>query len=368
MLLISYRFLTARKLAEKDGLIPDEDLPFVSLIITAYNEEKSIKNKIENFLSLDYPKDKIEIIVASDCSDDRTDEIVKEYSDRNSLVRLVRTEQRAGKVRAQDEAVNTSKYELLVFSDANNLWAKDALINLVKCAQAFDTVCVCGKLVYINEAESGTSSSEGMYWRIENKMKELESKFYSITALNGGIYLVKRTYYVSTKSSNSHDLYFPLVFGKNKKRTLYCSKAIAYERSCTNLSDEKKRKVRMFGGVYKSMFENPGLFFNPVGYAPKFFISVFLHRAVRYLLPFLHLIVFITNILLLKQGLLYELVFIMHLVFLILALFGVAFKSKLRIPHFLFYYLFFLSTMLLGFWKFLKGEVKPYWETAGSAR
>lgn len=369
LLLIIYQVFNKSKTTEpKKEVLVESNLPCVSLIITAFNEEKSIRKKLDNSVSLDYPKDKLEIIVVSDYSNDRTDDIVREFLDKTQSIRLIRTEKRVGKVSAQNKAVEASKFDLLAFSDANNFWKKDALINLVKCSQIDGVSCVCGKLVYVNEDETKTSSSESLYWKIENRLKEIESCFYSLTALNGGIYMVKKSDYLLANSVYSHDLYFPLFFGKYRKKTVFCKDAVAFERSGTNLSDEKKRKTRMFSEVYKFFIENPRFFLSPLNYNIKFFISVFLHRTVRYLLPFLHIMMFITNIFLLKSGLFFEIVFLIQIVFVILALIGLISGNKNKILHFLFYYLFFLATMLLGFWKFLRKEVKPYWDTADSAR
>lgn len=367
--LVLHKLLNKRKieLSEEKSFI-EGNLPYISFIIAAYNEEKNIKEKLNNTLSLNYPKDKLEIIVASDCSSDNTDSIVQEFSRIEPRIKLLRIEKRRGKVNAQNEAVAIASGELLAFSDANNFWERDSIINLMKCAQSDEVACVCGKLVYVNELETRTTFSESLYWKIENKLKELESLFYSLTALNGGIYLVKRSHYFVADSYYSHDLFFPLLFGKRRKKTVYCKNAVAFEKSGANLADEKMRKVRMFSGVYKFLFKNPGFFLNPFSYNLRFFISVFCHRTIRYLLPFLHIFVFISNCFLLKRGLFFDIVFVLQIAFIFLSLLGSILGSRNKILFFMFYYLFFLATMLVGFWKYLRGEVKPYWEIAGSAR
>lgn len=148
-----------------------EIISSVSLLITAYNEEKVIRQKIENSLALDYPLDKLEIIVASDGSTDKTNVIVAEYADRG--VRLNHSVERKGKTAAQNDAVLKSSGEVIVFSDANAMYARDAIKKLVRNFDDKRVGCVCGELKYTNSSEGVAGKGENLYWKYEKFLSYL---------------------------------------------------------------------------------------------------------------------------------------------------------------------------------------------------
>ncbi len=176
--------------------------PPVTVIVAAYNEEPVIERRLENLLALDYPADKLELVVTSDASTDRTHELVERFGDR---VRLI-VNPRGGKVAAQNRAVRETGGEIVAFSDANATWAPDALRQLVANFADPDVAYVCGRLVL--EAADG-SNHEGVYWRYEMVQREAESRLGSITGGNGSIYAVRRSDYVEVDPKWGHDLSFP---------------------------------------------------------------------------------------------------------------------------------------------------------------
>lgn|GEM_PF-2463243 len=343
-------------------------MPSVSLIVAVYNEEKIIEKKILNTLSLDFPKEKLEIIFASDNSTDKSNEIISNYASKYDNIRLLIVEKRGGKVNAYNEAYKIANGEILAFSDANTMWNKNALTNLVQSLARENISCVCGRLIYTNTSESEIAYSEGLYWKLENMMKEGESKLYSLTALNGGIYAIKKANYIFVDPLYSHDLCIPLFLGVQKKRTIFVEDSIGLERSGTTSEDEIKRKRRMFGRAYSFFFNNLSLFINPFKYNFLYFISVFSHRTVRYALPFLHLLLFISTVALLRKGLIFEVVFYIHILLIAFAATGYLIKRKTRIFVLPYYYFLFLTTMVLGFLDFLRGNIKPYWDVAETTR
>jgi cellulose synthase/poly-beta-1,6-N-acetylglucosamine synthase-like glycosyltransferase len=345
-----------------------KEIPFVSLIIAVHNEEKVIEKKILNALSLDYPKEKLEIIFASDNSTDKTNEIILNYASKYDNIRLVNIEKRGGKVNAYNKAYKYANGEIIAFSDANTMWDKNALKNLIQPLANYDISCVCGHLIYTNSSESEIAYSEGLYWKLENMMKEGESKLYSLTALNGGIYAIKKSDYIFVDPLYSHDLCIPLFLGAKKKRTVFVKDAIALERSGTTSEDEIKRKRRMFGRVYSFFFNNLSLFINPFKYNLLYFISVFSHRTVRYMLPFLHLLLFISTVVLFRKSLILEVAFYIHILLFAFATIGYLLKRKIKIFVLPYYYFLFLATMVLGFLDFIQGNIKPYWEIAETTR
>ncbi len=166
--------------------------PSVSLIITAHNEEKNIREKIENSLNLDYPKDELEIIVASDCSTDNTDKIIKEYEVRG--VKLVRQQIRRGKTAAQNRATEHARGEILVFSDAPTMYRANAIKKLVRNYNDRKIGFVTGEVIYTNETDSGVGEGGSLYWKYESWIKQMESDIGSVIGAAGCIYSMRRAF------------------------------------------------------------------------------------------------------------------------------------------------------------------------------
>jgi len=159
-----------------------EVTPPVTVIIAAYNEERDLARKLENTLAVDYPKEKLEILVTSDCSSDRTDDIVRSFADRG--VRLHRQEERLGKTAAQNAAVEKANGEVLLFSDATTHYEPDVLRRLVP-SFADDTVgCVTGNVIYSHDADSSVSHGTRSYWNYEFLLKKHESAITSLIRVN----------------------------------------------------------------------------------------------------------------------------------------------------------------------------------------
>src|SRR2546430_7151649 len=189
-------------------------LPSVSVIVAAHDEESVIERRLENLLALDYPPELVEIVVASDASDDRTDSLVEAVAGREPRVRLLRCP-REGKVAAQNRAVRETQGEILAFSDANARWQPDALRKLVRNYADSDVAYVCGSSVY--ETAEGTNR-EGTYWRFEGWLRRNESELGSITGGIGAIYTVRRSDYVDVDPRVGHDLALPYLMGQNRRR------------------------------------------------------------------------------------------------------------------------------------------------------
>src|SRR5438552_15393209 len=187
--------------------------PTVTVIVAAYNEERVIARRLENLLALDYPADKLRIVVTSDASTDRTEEIALEFPG----VTVV-TNRRGGKVAAQDRAVRETESEIVAFSDANATWAPDALRRLVRAFADPDVAYVCGQLRVL--AADG-SNSEGVYWRYEMAVRDAESRLGSITGGNGSIYAVRRSDYVEVDPRCGHDLALPYLMVQRGRRAVY---------------------------------------------------------------------------------------------------------------------------------------------------
>ena len=255
--------------------------PTVSVIVAAYDEEEVIERRLENLLGLDYPADKLEVVVASDASTDRTDELVEAVATREPRVRLVRCP-RGGKVAAQDSAVRESSGEIVAFSDANTLWASPALRKLVRNFADPDVAYVCGQLRL--EQTDGTNQ-EGVYWRFETWLRAQESAVGSVTGGNGSVYAVRRSDYVEVDPRFGHDLSFPYLMVQRGRRAVYDPEAVAFEKPTTEVEDEYRRKVRMFEHCWAIVAEGRML----RGLDPTYRTEVVSHRHLRYGSGLLHL-------------------------------------------------------------------------------
>jgi len=340
-------------------------LPEVSLIIAAHNEEAVIQQKIENCLNLEYPREKVEIIVVSDYSTDQTDEIVSDFACQG--VRLISTESRLGKTGAQNEAAGKARGEFLVFSDANSLWEKEALKKLVYPFTDESVGYTCGQLRYTNPTEGNSSYSEGIYWRYEIFIRRLETATGSITAGNGAIYAVRARDYHYFGNTQSHDFEYPHYVNSKGKKAVYINDAVAYEKAGIKTSEEYKRKVRMLARVWGSILKSPGIF-SPFHTNLLFSWKMISHRLLRYLAPLPQVLIFASNIALYPTALTYQILLVVQIIFYSLALLSSVFQFRPKIFYLPYYFCMFNFASMAGLAKTIFGRTPAYWEKAGSTR
>src|SRR5438105_845427 len=270
----------------------ESHLPSAAVVIAAYNEETVIERRIENLRALDYPADKLEIVVTSDASADRTDALAEAAG-----VRVIRNP-RGGKVAAQNNAVRQTESDIVAFSDANCTWAPDALRKLVRNFADPDVAYVCGRLNITND---DGRNKEGVYWRYELALRADESRLDSVTGGNGSIYALRRVDYVEVDPRFGHDLAFPYLMVQRGRRAVYEPEAHAYEKATPTNEDEYRRKVRMFEHCWAIVFEGNML----RGLRPVYLVEVLSHRHLRYASGVLHLVALGANFALLGDGALY---------------------------------------------------------------
>ena len=323
--------------------------PPVTVIVAAYNEEAVIERRLENLLALDYPADKLEIVVTSDASTDRTHELVERFADRG--VRLI-LNPRGGKVAAQDRAVRETEGEILAFSDANATWAPDALRQLVANFADPDVAYVCGQLVL--EAADG-SNREGAYWRYEMVQREAESRLGSITGGNGSIYAVRRSDYVEVDPKWGHDLAFPYRMVQAGRRAVYEPAAHAFEKPTPSNETEYRRKVRMFEHCWEITLRGSMLKRLPFGYL----VEVVSHRLLRYGSGLLHLVLLWTSFVLVAEGQVYQVALGLQLLLFAMALAGMPIAR---------YYVLVTWATVVALWNYLRRGVPATWEAAEGTR
>ena len=338
----------------------DDVTPQVSVIVAAHDEEDVISRRVENLLELDYPADLIEIVVASDGSTDRTDEIVEEIAAGAPRVRLVRNE-RAGKAAAQNRAVATSEIEIVAFSDANSTWAPDALRKLVRSFADPDVGYVCGQLRL--ESPDGVNQ-EGLYWRYELWQRESESAIGSITAGNGAIYAVRRSDYLGWDDPRiGHDFGLPFRLVQRGRRAVYEPEALASEKPASDVEDEYGRKVRMLTRSWRPLLDGS---LARTG-DPLFLAQLVSHRVLRYGSGVLHLVLLGTSIALVGEGRLYRLALADQLGFLALAYAG---RKRLPIPGagLAYYYLLTTAATVDALVRYLREGSPATWGKAEGTR
>jgi cellulose synthase/poly-beta-1,6-N-acetylglucosamine synthase-like glycosyltransferase len=330
--------------------------PTVSLIVPAYDEEAVIAAKVANALALDYPRERLQIVVASDGSTDATVERA-----RAAGADLVLDLPVGGKVAALNAAAEQATGELLAFSDANCSWAPEALRRLVEPFAEAAVGYVCGQVRFVDE---GGGNLEGAYWRYEMALRERESALAGITAGNGAIYAVRRAAYLPLAPSGSHDLSFPFELAKRGLRSLYVPAASAEEKMVPTLEGEFARKRRMMVGIWDIVVGEGML--SPRGYSPLYAFELFSHRLLRYLSPLLHLVVLAANIALLGHGWLYTVTFVAQLALLAASALGRRLPlAPLRIAR---YYVMTTASIAAGLWDRARHGAPGRWEKAEGTR
>jgi cellulose synthase/poly-beta-1,6-N-acetylglucosamine synthase-like glycosyltransferase len=340
----------------RDAVGAVREAPDVSLIVAAHDEEEVIERKVRNALGLDYPRERLEVIVASDGSSDRTVELA-----RVAGADLVLELPRAGKVAAQNAAVERARGELLAFSDANALWATDAMRHLVASFADPRVGYVCGQL---RLAADGSANEEGAYWRYEMAVRELESDLGGITAGNGAIYATRRDSYIVLDSARGHDLCFPFAMTKRGWRALYAPGAVAEEKMAPTVGGEFARKRRMMNRTWGVVLRDGML--SPRGYGPLYAFQMLSHRALRYASPFLHLLALGANLALLGQGAIYTVTLAIQGAAIVAAALGAAIPIRpLRLAH---YYAMVEASILAGLWDRLRSRTAVTWEKVEGTR
>jgi cellulose synthase/poly-beta-1,6-N-acetylglucosamine synthase-like glycosyltransferase len=333
-----------------------EELPRVTLIVPAYDEEEVIEAKVANTLALDYPRERLQLIVASDGSSDATAERA-----RATGADLVLELPAAGKVAALNAGAEHADGELLAFSDANSLWAPDALLRLVEPFADPGVGYVCGQVRFTDDAGENL---EGAYWRYEMAVREMESALGGVTAGNGAIYAVRRDAYLPLPASGSHDLSFPSKLAKRGLRSLYAPWARAEEKMVPTLEGEFARKRRMMVGLWDIVVGEGML--NPRGYSPLFAFELASHRLLRYLSPLLHVVVFLANLALLGDGWVYVVTLVAQLALLAAALLGRWLPlAPLRVAR---YYVMTTTSIAAGLWDRARRGAPGRWEKAEGTR
>jgi poly-beta-1,6-N-acetyl-D-glucosamine synthase len=332
--------------------------PSVSMVIAAYNEEKVIEAKLRNCMEIDYPSDKIEFLIGSDGSTDRTNEIVSSFAVKDRRISLFDFPDRRGKASVLNRTVAEAKGDFLVFSDANTMYEKDAIRRLIAPFSDPAVGCVCGKLV-ISRPE-GSTSNDDLYWRYETWLKGMENRLGGVLGANGGIYALRSPLFVPIPPDTIiDDFVIGMKVREQGSRVHYAEDAVAREETAENDKAEFRRRVRIGAGNFQSISLLKHLLWPAEG---VFAFQFWSHKIVRWCVPFFLILMFISNLFLTRYGNVYLALFFCQALFYLLAILGAAANRTallFRVPS------FFVSMNLaffIGFFKYLFNVQKVTWE------
>ena len=359
------RVFINRKNEKQDNVFPP-----VTIMVVAHNEEKVIKEKLNNIISVDYPRDKIKFIITSDKSTDATNKIVDcfikahpEYD-----IQLYITKEHKGKTNAQNEAQKLVDSEILVMTDANAMIHVNAIKELASSFNNSDIVYVSGRLVYVNNVTNQTVHNENTYWNLDLEMREIESNIKTITAGNGALYACRNSAYFDADPIRCHDSVMPYYYGLQNKRCLFNKNAIATEKAGGTDADEFKRKVRMNRGILKWICPSFDVF-NVFRYG-WFSFFYFGHRSCRYSLWLFHILALICNVILVwkSRSPLYVWTISIQIAFLSITWIGMNRSWKNRFLSLIAYYGMTIFAQFIGVINCLTGKAKPVWDKAETTR
>ena len=340
--------------------------PGVTLLITAFNEEKDISQKIVNSLTLDYPKDKFEIVVASDGSTDATDEIVKSFENNEVGVRIVlhRVEGRFGKTATQNSAVKVCKGEIIIFSDAASMYDRNAIRAFVRNYADPNVGAVSGMYTYDVVEGASTGLATKIFWNLENFIKSRQTKIKTITGCCGCIYSLRKELYTDLPATIISDLVEPLMILQKGYRIVFEPGANALEETAGKSVDEFRMRIRVIvRGMTGMLYAR--ILYNPFRY-PFVSLQLISHKVLRWLVPIFCIVALVTNALLVTSSLLYMVLFMGQILFYFMAGIGFFLEKKdihKKIFYLPLYFCIVNIAALISMFKVLKGENIVTWQT-----
>ena len=335
---------------KKSASRADAELPTVSILISAYNEEAVIEKKIQNILELDYPKEKLEVLIGDDGSTDRTAEIIEKYADQG--ITLVKAPKNAGKAAMLNRLNGVAKNDILLFCDANTMFFPNVVRKLVDPFQDKKIGCACGHLILSDKSGSVLGQGESSYWDLESEIKKFEGILDLLIGGNGALYAIRRELYTElpVKKSVMDDFFVTTKVLQKGYCSTFVASAIGTEQTSKESSGEYRRKVRIGRANFNYLFSYLPLL-NPL--RPLLAYLFFSHKLLRWFSPHILVLMFIANALLLNKGVLYQVSFgLLVLAFLMAA-------TKL-VPS-AYYFMRMNVAMLKGFFMSFRREKSGGW-------
>jgi cellulose synthase/poly-beta-1,6-N-acetylglucosamine synthase-like glycosyltransferase len=335
--------------------------PRVTVLITAYNEERAIRQKLENTLQIDYPADKLEILVASDGSTDRTDEIVGEFAPRG--VKLFRQEGRVGKTSTQNNAVERATGDIILFSDATTIYHTNVFRMLLPAFSDESVGCVAGRLVYLDDVGTGVGKGAKSYWDYEVFLKTAESRACSLIGASGCLYAVRKSAYEPMYAEACSDFLICTSIYRKGLRSVFAPDAICFEHTNRSVDQELRMRVRVISQTFTDLWRNRDML-NP--FKSGFFaVELISHKVLRYFVPLILLGLFAASVVLAPSSVFFAGTLAIQILFYLLALAGWLVELAGKRPSLLAMPLYFMLANLasaVALYKFLRGETYARWE------
>jgi len=333
------------------------DLPSVSILVPAHNEAAHLPGTLENLQKLDYPQDKLEIIIVSDGSTDGTNEILQNVQ--APYIRTVLVPQRNGKASALNRAAAEATGSILLMSDASTLLRPDGVSKLTRHFGDQSVGAACGSLEFIGSDES--KQTEGIYWKYESVLRLMEARLGATLTASGAYYALRRSCYQPLDpSAVLDDFLIPMSIRKQGFRIVYDPEAVAREFAEDSVSGEFRRRVRLAVGSFRAL---PGLIRTPMSVLTR--VAFFSHKVSRWLMPFVFIGLLAANIPLIGKNA-YGMAFALQCLFYLLAITGmISARRKVHLPGLLCYFLCAMNlAFLVGFFRALKGGTEGVWQRA----
>ncbi len=346
----------------------EDSFPSVALIISCYNEADVIREKLRNALELDYPKDRLRIIVVSDGSDDGTDDLVREFSDDG--VMLIRQEGRLGKTMGINLAMEQVSEAVTAFSDANAMYAPDAISKLVRNLADPKVGYVVGAALYTDADQGASAQNENLYWRYELAIKSMESRLHSVVGGDGAIYAIRTELWEPLQQQDINDFVNPLQIVAKGYRGVFDAEARCFEETAGDFDREVARKERIVNRSIRGLMRVKETM-NPLR-SGVFSWQVISHKFLRWLIPLFLAIGAIGSAILALRGYgLFQLITLGAITLLLLAWAGYRAEDKNRLPVWLSFPYYFLMVNLYslkGIFRALRGETQVVWSSARPGR
>ncbi|MDD3320608.1 MAG: glycosyltransferase family 2 protein [Paludibacter sp.] len=367
--LVLYVLLRIKRIFSKKSnvLLAEKDLPEVTLLVAAYNEQDYVKNKIENTRKLNYPKEKLHQIWVTDGSNDNTPDLLKEYGD----VEVLHKPERNGKIAAMNRAIKFVKTPIVIFSDANTLLGEESIMKIAQMFSNPKVGCVSGeKRIFNAEEEAASAAGEGLYWKYESALKRWDAELYSAVGAAGELFAIRTELYNEVEPDTLlDDFIISLRVAMRGFKIDYDPEAYAIETASANVKEELKRKIRIAAGGIQSVVRlYPLLNIFKYGILSFQYIS---HRVLRWTItPLCLLLILLVNIVLATDSTPFLVILILQILFYVFALTGWLLENKkLKVKIFFIPYYFFIMNyaVFMGFGRYLKKSQSVNWERAKRA-
>lgn len=352
---------------QKKVILTESELPEITLLIAAYNEQDYVKSKVENSLSLRYPSDKLHLMWVTDGSDDKTPDYLRAYEN----IIVLHKPERNGKIAAMNRAMKFVKTPIVVFSDANTLLGKESLMKIAQMFANPKTGCVSGeKRIFNTDEEAASAAGEGIYWKYESTLKRWDAELKTAVGAAGELFAIRTELFNEVEPDTLlDDFIISLRVAMQGYKIDYDPDAYAIETASANVKEELKRKIRIAAGGIQSVVRlYPLLNIFKYGIVSFQYIS---HRVLRWTItPIALMMIFFMNIFLINESIVYAIIMVLQLLFYVSSLIGWSLENKkMKVKIFFIPYYFFIMNyaVFMGFGRYIRNKQSVNWERAKRA-